>query len=206
VRSFLFHPDAAILLCTDGLSDVLTSTEIGAIVDQYDGDAQMTAAKLVEAANAAGGVDNISVVFLAGPEFVGLNSTRMAEARTRGATTRPLGRGWTRLWLRRFPWLLAGLAAGMGTWAALDRLTPVPKAPVPHVTTATPETIGKVLSAAHAGDVIQLAPGHYFTQVRVPNGVSLLGPKTGDAVIESGPPAAAPPTLAPQAIAPQTGP
>jgi serine/threonine protein phosphatase PrpC len=201
VRSFLFHSDAAILLCTDGLSDVLTSTEIGAIVDQYDGDAQITAAKLVEAANAAGGVDNISVVFVAGPEFVGLNSVHMAEARTRGATTRPLGRGWGRLWLRRFPWLLAGLAAGMGSWAALDRLTPVPRPPVSHVVTATPETIVKVLSAAHAGDVIQLAPGHYTTQVRVPNGVSLLGPKIGDAVIES-----APPAIAPSPIVPQTRP
>jgi hypothetical protein len=89
----------------------------------------------------------------------------------------------------------------MGSWAALDRLTPVPRPPVSHVVTATPETIVKVLSAAHAGDVIQLAPGHYTTQVRVPNGVSLLGPKIGDAVIES-----APPAIAPSPIVPQTRP
>jgi hypothetical protein len=187
VRSFVFHADAAILLCTDGLSDVLTSAEIGAIVDEYDGDAAHTAAKLVEAANGAGGVDNISVVFVAGPEFVGLASTRMADSRARHAITRPQGRGWMRQWLRRFPWLLAGLAAGMGSWALLERVTPVPKPPAPHIVAATPETLGKALGAAHAGDLIQLAPGHYAAPIRLPDGVALVGPKTGDAVIDAAP-------------------
>ncbi|MGA3025015.1 MAG: protein phosphatase 2C domain-containing protein [Bryobacteraceae bacterium] len=194
VRGFLFHADAAMLLCTDGLSDALTSAEIGAIVDEYDGDAARTAAKLVEAANGAGGVDNISVVFVAGPEFVGSASPRMAEARARHAITRPLGRGWARLWWRRFPWLLAGLAAGMGSWAALERVTPIPRPPAPHVIPASPETLTKALGAAHAGDTIQLAPGHYRAPVRVPNGVALAGPKTGDAVIDGAPASVAPET------------
>ena len=194
VRSFLFHADAAILLCTDGLSDVLTAAEIGAIVEEYDGDAARTAASLVEAANGAGGVDNISVVFVAGPEFAGSAARRMAEARVRHAITRPLRRGWARLWWRRFPWLLAGLAAGMGSWAALERMAPIPRPPVPHIVPASPETLTRVLNAAHAGDTIQLAPGRYGAPIRVPNGVGLVGPKTGDAVIDAVPPAAAPET------------
>jgi serine/threonine protein phosphatase PrpC len=184
VRGLVFHADAAILLCTDGLSDVLTSAEIGAIIDEYDGDAARTAAKLVEAANGAGGVDNISVVFVPGPEFVGLASPRMVEARARHAITRPSGRGWARLFWRRFPWLLAGLAAGMGSWMGLERLAPIPRPPVPHVIPATPETLPRALGAAHAGDTIQLAPGNYAGPIRVPNGVALVGPKTGDAVID----------------------
>src|SRR3954453_7144543 len=39
VRSLRFDDAAALLLCTDGLSDVLTSTQIGEIIDRYDGDA-----------------------------------------------------------------------------------------------------------------------------------------------------------------------
>jgi hypothetical protein len=33
--------------------------------------------------------------------------------------------------------------------------------------------------------VIQLAPGHYAAPIRLPNGVALMGPKIGDAVIDS---------------------
>src|SRR5438552_5415179 len=36
IKSLRFHPEAAILLCSDGLSDVLRSAEISAIVEQYD--------------------------------------------------------------------------------------------------------------------------------------------------------------------------
>jgi len=71
VRSFPFRPSAAFVLCTDGLSDMLTSGEINAIVQQYCGDPAAVADELVAAANQMGGSDNISVVFVAGPDFVG---------------------------------------------------------------------------------------------------------------------------------------
>src|SRR5216684_8455033 len=71
VKSFPFRPSAAFVLCTDGLSDMLTSVEINAIVQQYCGDPAAVADELVAAANQMGGLDNISVVLVAGPEFVG---------------------------------------------------------------------------------------------------------------------------------------
>ena len=61
-KTFPLHPEAALLLCSDGLSDVLTSSEISAIVEQYDGDTAKIAEMLVDAANDAGGKDNNSVV------------------------------------------------------------------------------------------------------------------------------------------------
>lgn len=73
-KSFPFRPGAAFLLCTDGLSDMLTSGEINAIVQQYCGDPAAVADDLVAAANRMGGSDNISVIFVAGPEFVGSES------------------------------------------------------------------------------------------------------------------------------------
>lgn len=88
MKEFLFKPDAALLLCSDGLSDLLTSAEMSRIIDRYEGDAERVARDLVEAANRAGGKDNITVVFVAGPEFIGSESPVMAEARVRHSITR----------------------------------------------------------------------------------------------------------------------
>jgi serine/threonine protein phosphatase PrpC len=87
IKSFPFRPGAAILLCTDGLSDMLTSAEILSIVERYSGDPAITARDLVAAANQMGGKDNISVVFVAGPEFLGSDSSPMLEARAKHSIT-----------------------------------------------------------------------------------------------------------------------
>jgi len=126
-KTFPLHPEAALLLCSDGLSDVLTSSEISAIVEQYDGDAAKVAQMLVDAANDAGGKDNVSVVLVAGPEFLGSASRSMTEARSRHATTRMRkGRRAWRLWLARVAWLIAGMILGAGSWVWLveRRLAP----------------------------------------------------------------------------------
>lgn len=52
-----------ILVCSDGLSSMLDDPAIKRLL-QGDGDAQVTAEELVEAANEAGGEDNITVVVL----------------------------------------------------------------------------------------------------------------------------------------------
>ena len=87
IKSFPFRPEAAILLCTDGLSDMLGSDAISAVVERYSGDPETVARELVAAANEAGGKDNVSVVFVAGPEFLGSESQAMLEARARHSIT-----------------------------------------------------------------------------------------------------------------------
>jgi serine/threonine protein phosphatase PrpC len=87
-RQCRFKPDAAILLCSDGLTDVVTSAEISEIVERYDGDTTRVAAELVDAANDAGGKDNITVIFVAGADFRGRDSGEMREARERHSITR----------------------------------------------------------------------------------------------------------------------
>src|SRR5689334_21613665 len=96
VKSFPFRPGAAFLLCTDGLSDMLTLAQINAIVQQYCEDASAVADDLVAAANQMGGLDNISVIFVAGPEFVGseAGSSRVRHAITQATVSRTL---WRRL-------------------------------------------------------------------------------------------------------------
>jgi serine/threonine protein phosphatase PrpC len=87
-KEFVLKPDAAMLLCSDGLSDLLTSSQINRIVEQYDGDPDRIARELVAAANEAAGTDNITVIFVAGAEFLGTGSEAMADARERHAVTR----------------------------------------------------------------------------------------------------------------------
>jgi len=108
-----FPADTAMLLCSDGLSDHLPSRRIREIAERYAGDAQQTARALVDAANQAGGRDNITVVFVAGPAFRG-----------RGTATRPrLGvtriRASRSLWTGRVAFLSYGVLLGMLLWAAL---------------------------------------------------------------------------------------
>lgn len=88
VKEFLFKPDAAILLCSDGLSDLLTSAEILEVMERYNGDPAQVANELIEAANLAGGNDNITAIFVAGSEFLGNSSPAAAEARARNAITK----------------------------------------------------------------------------------------------------------------------
>ena len=88
MKEFLFKPDAAILLCSDGLSDLVTSAEMCEIIERYEGDPEKVARDLVDAANFAGGKDNITAVFVAGSEFLGNGSPVMVEARSRHSITR----------------------------------------------------------------------------------------------------------------------
>ncbi len=91
IRQLEFKPDAALLLCSDGLSDLLTAAEILAIVEQYDGEPLVVPQALIDAALVAGGRDNVSVVFVAGSSFLGSRSIRMSVARQRLSATRARG-------------------------------------------------------------------------------------------------------------------
>ena len=114
IRRCRFHPDAAFLLCSDGLTDHLTAAQVRSIVDRYEGDPARVASELVDAANQAGGKDNITALFVAGPEFRG----RGAATRPRGSTTRVRPR---RRPLLRAVCLALGIAAGLLLWMVTRR-------------------------------------------------------------------------------------
>jgi serine/threonine protein phosphatase PrpC len=113
IRKCRFRPDAAILLCSDGLTDHLTSSEIREIVESYYGDAVRVASDLVEAANEAGGKDNITALLVAGPQFRG----RSDATRPRFSTTRL--RPPAHLLTGRMAFLVYGLLIRMLLWGIL---------------------------------------------------------------------------------------
>jgi serine/threonine protein phosphatase PrpC len=61
--------DSALLLCTDGLTDMVPAALIARTVHRYAGDPDQVADALVASANAAGGKDNVTVVYAEGPDF-----------------------------------------------------------------------------------------------------------------------------------------
>jgi protein phosphatase len=60
-------PDDVLLICSDGLTDMLTDAEIETILAKGDASLDALTVDLVDAANANGGRDNISVVLVTSP-------------------------------------------------------------------------------------------------------------------------------------------
>jgi parallel beta-helix repeat protein len=197
VRSFPFYPDAALLLCSDGLSDTVPSSDISAIVESYDGDPETVSTRLVDAANRAGGKDNISVVFVAGPDFT--------SSRARHAITRVRRHSRWRHVVSRLLWLAMGVVLGIGLWNALPRWLPhravanpaIHRDPQSILVSATdPQAIVKALNAARPGDTIEVPAGEFFGPVQFKDGVNLISQKPGATILRADPAAIADPGIA----------
>src|SRR5215216_4696106 len=64
-----FDEDAALLLCSDGLTDMLSALEVNRIARLHAGTPAAAVAALIAAANEAGGKDNVTAVLVEGPKF-----------------------------------------------------------------------------------------------------------------------------------------
>ncbi len=86
-----FEADAALLLCSDGLSDQVSSGSIRRIVEAFAGSPALAVQELLTAANDAGGKDNVTVVIVEGERFASAVTARDA-ARAAGRRPRqPVG-------------------------------------------------------------------------------------------------------------------
>jgi PPM family protein phosphatase len=189
-----FEPDAALLLCSDGLTDLVNSSSLHDIVRRFAGRPDLVVKELIDAANAAGGKDNISVVYVEGEQFAPADGW---EARALGEITRPGGQppvvedGWKKLGRRgrltntaRTTGLgaiavAAGLvAAALGLWplgAMLQRpsnaATDIPAATI---TVGPTESIAAALGRAGAGSVVLVEPGEYRESLNLKNDVRIV--------------------------------
>jgi serine/threonine protein phosphatase PrpC len=200
LKRFKFRPDAALLLCSDGLSDLVKSSEMIQIIERYDGDATRIAQLLVEAANAAGGRDNISVIFVPGPEFLGTESASLSDGRSRHGTTRmrsdvKSSRGLLRNLLLVFAGMLIG---GFALWRFSNFIGDQPKpavvAPVvPHIPKEIPvdaaDSLGieKALASALPGDTIVVPPGDYLGPLLLKDRVSIVAQSSHHVIVRSDP-------------------
>jgi serine/threonine protein phosphatase PrpC len=185
-----FEPDTAILICSDGLSDMIPSAAIRRAVEQHAGDPDLVVKTLIDAANEAGGKDNITVVYVEGADF----ADACAAPPPAPATEEP----GPALAANRAVWLTAGLITGLlsglalSAWSPFDTLLPwrARTLVVGGTTAGHYPTIGAAVTAASSGDVVQLEPGEYAETVVLKDGVDLIArvPGTATLVAASGNP------------------
>ena len=106
------EPGDRILLCSDGLTGMIEDGMIAEILTDYPG-AEDAARALVDAANDAGGHDNISVVVI---DIEGTRSRRGSFIDASGARS---GRGWLAVigWVLLFALIVGGVAYGAYRYA-----------------------------------------------------------------------------------------
>jgi parallel beta-helix repeat protein len=179
-----FPPHAALLLCSDGLTDQVTSSEILRTVEKHAGRPELAVEELIDAANRAGGKDNVSVILIEGPEF--LPPRREVRSVEPQAVEPRRGGGIARTLLG----VLLGILLAVGAVAALR----------PHfVETATGRvlrfgnvrhpltwrvnangnaqftSIAAAIEKALPGDTIEVDPGTYRGNLKLRDGLQVLG-------------------------------
>lgn len=165
---FPMPADGALLLCSDGLTDQVTSAEIRAGIERYAPDFNAALRSLVEAANAAGGKDNVTVVFVAAPDYAAAFEHDGAAWRpTRDRTTTVPAD--SSLFVPIAIALIAGLAIGIGSMVAWRSFLHTS----PRTIMVTSAGINAALSQAHAGDTVVIPDGKYREHIQLREGVSV---------------------------------
>ena len=160
-----FEPEAALLLCSDGLTDLVSSAAVRRIAVEHAGHPDRTAAALVKAANDAGGKDNITVVCVEGPRFA-------ASARQSGPRS---GRVLVPLTI-----VLLAIAAMALAWRWADY--PVPESirralggSAANLIIVSPtESISAAIARAAPGATILVEPGEYRERLTLTGDVRLV--------------------------------
>lgn len=65
IKQVELKPEDILLLCSDGLTDMLSDEEIESVIQKYRDNLPVTADNLIHEANDKGGIDNISVILIA---------------------------------------------------------------------------------------------------------------------------------------------
>jgi serine/threonine protein phosphatase PrpC len=175
IATFPMPDDGALLLCSDGLSDLIAKDEIRAGLERYAPDFDAALAALIDAANHAGGKDNITIVVVAAPEYKPLPPD---TAPTAAMSRQPKSYSWAFALLG----LLIGGALGFAGARYWHQFTP-PTGPVTIV--VGPAGINAALNLAHPGDTVAIPRGEYKERVRLKEGVTLRAQQPEAVVIVS---------------------
>jgi serine/threonine protein phosphatase PrpC len=174
METFPMPDDGLLLLCSDGLTDLVGSAEVRAGVERYAPDFDTAIRALIDAANEAGGKDNITIVIVAGPAY-GESTVRTREKAVKAH--KPGSRAWV--------WLLCGLVLGATggyfarpVWSRFDSAAP-------RTLTVGPAGIMAALNEAHSGDNVVIPPGRYRERIELRQGVTLRAQTSGTVTIAS---------------------
>jgi len=167
IHSFALPHPAALLLCSDGLTDQMTAAAIRQVIERHAGVPEDATRALVKAANEAGGKDNVTVVLVETDDYAGVSGQR-SSSHSSPWTWFLLGLlAASALFLAARPYWehsTSGLRLKFGVVRSPQNWTVGPNA-IP--------TIGAALDQARAGDTIQVSPGEYHEDLHLRSGVSV---------------------------------
>ena len=167
ITEVALEPDAALLLCSDGLTDLVSSATVKQIVASHAGQPDHVTAALVKAANDAGGKDNITVVYAERSRFAGAATASPALP----ARYSPL--------LHLSVWL-ALIAACALAWRWADY--PMPDAmrraltgSMSNLIIVSPtESISAAIARATPGTMIMVEPGEYRERLTLAGDIRVI--------------------------------
>jgi hypothetical protein len=181
-----FESDSALLLCSDGLTDLVDSVSIAKTVSHCAGDPEVVVRELIAAANAAGGKDNVTAVYVEGEQFAasgfGRGTIESRSAAASAASDESGDRGSMSQSVARFAMVALGIVitAAVSLWQFgwtyddLRRLIFAASGPSLVVrTVAAGESITEALRDAPPGSEVVVEPGEYREQVSLVSGVRL---------------------------------
>lgn len=196
VYEIAFEPDAALLLCSDGLTDLVPSSVLRHVVAEFAGQATTIVKRLIDAANDAGGKDNITVVYVEGDRFaertaqaVGARSeiTRRRTTTVEAApatvapanvadATRPRTTGTRAAMAAVLTFLaVAGLVVTYPQWSAyIDDAVPLPPVSTSPIVVQPTGSIAAALQRAQPGSQVIVEPGEYRERLVLRSGVLVV--------------------------------
>ena len=170
-----FEPDAALLLCSDGVSDLVSSTEIASAIYGHAGSPALAVRALIDAANEAGGRDNVTAIVVQRPEFAKPDEVDVPDSPVSVAARHAL------------PWV--SLAVAVLAMAILTPTGPSRSAPTeaPRPVVVQPRmlrvgamagtdagTITEAMAVARPGDTVMVEPGIYRESITLREGVTVV--------------------------------
>lgn len=182
VQTVPFDGAAALLLCSDGLSDQVPSAEILAAVERHAGNPDAAVGELIGKANAAGGKDNVTVVVVEGERFT-------------APVASPVAAGLKMPLIGAALFLAGLLVAAAAAYFTRAQWVPAPVVISPRVIVVN-GSIAAALLGARAGDVVEVPPGEYREQVQLKEGVTLRARNPRDATLRAAPMSSGPAVIA----------
>jgi serine/threonine protein phosphatase PrpC len=191
-----FESDAALLLCSDGLTDLVDSTTINSIVTRFAGRPHDVVGALIQAANDAGGKDNVTAVYVEGEQFAGRNRlpdirpsvdrvgtvvVRAADPNDESPRVREVAGSFFRTVVRLAIVMLVALILGYAIyrdWLPQLRLPPriigTLANPVAPIIVTPSDSIAAALASAAAGGSIVVEPGEYRERLMLRDDVRVV--------------------------------
>jgi PPM family protein phosphatase len=186
VEEIYFEPDSALLLCSDGLSDLLESATIVDVVRRFAGTPETVVQTLIDMTNAEGGKDNITVVYVEGEQFAA--TQQGSPAIPSSLATSPVPRPHRKETVRNIITGIALFAIG----AALGRThIRIPwlqsethsQSAIETVVVRPPASISGAIEKAAPGSEVIVEPGEYRGRILLKDGIRLISRVPREAVV-----------------------